>query len=256
MKIRWTEAAIAAAVFGFICTAPQLVAQQPAEVRVVSSNGMKAVMEELRPQFERAIGHPIAIEFSSAAALKKKIEAGEPFDFAVLTPDGIDDLIKQGKIAAGARADIARCGVGVGIRAGAPRPDISTPEALKQVLLNAKSITYAKDGASRILADQAFERLGIADKLKPKIILGQGGETQTSVAEGKADMVLTLISEIRPVPGIELLGPLPAQLQGYVSFAAGVSANARNPEAAKALLKLLSGPSATPVIKAKGMEPR
>jgi molybdate transport system substrate-binding protein len=256
MRIRTTATAVSIVVLGFACTAPQRVAAQPGEVRVVSSNGMRAVMEELRPRFEQAIGHPIAIEFSSAAALKKKIEAGEPFDFAVLTPEGIDDLIKQGKIAAGARADIARCGVGVGIRAGAPRPDISTPDALKRVLLSAKSITYAKDGASRILADKAFERLGIADILKPKIILGQGGETQTSVAEGKVELVLTLISEILPVPGIELLGPLPADVQGYVSFAGGVATNARNSESGKALLKLLSGPSAAPVIKAKGMEPR
>ena len=254
MRTSWMAAAIAPVVLGFAFLLPQRAAAQAGEVHVVSSNGMKAVMEALRPQCERAVGHPIALEFASAATLKKKIEAGAAFDVAVLTPEAIDDLIHQGKIA-GARTDVARCGVGVGIRAGAPRPDISTPEALKRTLLQAKSITFAKDGASRLYAERAFARLGIADAVQPKTVLGQGGETQASVAEGKVELVLTLISEILPFPGIELVGPLPEALQGHVGFAAGVATTTRNSDAAKAILKLLSGPSAVPVIRAKGMEP-
>jgi len=255
MRARWIAAAVVVVVLGFTLLFPQAASAQ-GEVRVLSSNGMKAVMEELRPQCERATGHSIAFQFSSAAALKQKIEAGEPFDLAVLTPQAIDDLIKAGKVMAGVRADIARCGIGVGIRAGAPKPDISTVEALKQTLLDAKSITYAKDGASRIPTERMFQRLGIAEYVKSKIMFEQAGGAQLAVAEGRAELVLTLISEIPPVPGIELVGPLPADVQGYVSFAAGVAAGSSNAQAAQALLKFLSGPSAATVIKAKGMEPR
>lgn len=213
-------------------------------------------MEELRPQCESAVGHPIDMQFNTSVALKQKIEAGDAFDVTILTSELIDDLIRQGKIQAGSHVDLARSGIGVGIRTGAPKPDISTPEAMKQTLLSAKAISYAAEGASRVYIEKMFESLGVADQVKPKIILEkQPGQPQINVAEGKADLVMTLVSEILPVHGIELLGPLPSDFQHYVSLAGGVGANAHDPETAKAVLKFLSGPAAGPVFKAKGMEP-
>ena len=232
-------------------------AAQTGAVRVIASNGVKAVIEELQPQCERAIGHPLVIQWGSTTGLKQKIEAGEPFDLAVLTTEAIDALVHSGKVSGATRADIARCGVGVGIRSGAPKPDIGTPEAMKKTLLNAKSITYAQDGASRVFVEKMEQTLGIAEQTKAKTMLTTGsGPATANVAEGKAEMVLTLASEILPVHGIELIGPLPGSLQGYVSFAAAAGAKAQNAEAAKAVIQFLKGASAAPVYKAKGMEAR
>jgi molybdate transport system substrate-binding protein len=229
---------------------------QTADVHVLASNGIKAVVEELRPQAERAIGRPLAIEFNSSSALKQKIETGEAFDVAILTSELLDELTKSGKIASGGSAGIARSGIGIGIRAGAPKPDIHSAAALKQTLLKAKSITFAQDGASRAYIVKMLDRFGIAEDVKSKIILEQGSTRAAArVADGSAEIIMTLVSEILPAPGVELLGPLPAEVQNYVSMSAGVGAKARNADAAKALIKFLSGPSVAPTLKAKGMEP-
>jgi molybdate transport system substrate-binding protein len=226
------------------------------EIRMLCSNGMKAVVEEVRPQMERAIGHPLSIEFSSTASFKEKIDAGATFDVAILTSDAMDTLTKEHKLAPGSRADVARTGVGIGVRAGAPKPDISTPNKLKQTLLKTKSITYTKNGASAVFVTRMIDRLGIAAELKPKLIADtRAGHVSQSVAEGQADMVLTLISEILPVKGVQYLGPLPGDLQGYTVLTAGVGAQAKDAEAAKAAVKFLAGPSIAPILKAKGMEP-
>jgi molybdate transport system substrate-binding protein len=252
MQLSFGAGAIAIAIG---MTFAHYAAGQPAPLRVFASNGVKAVVEELQPKCEQAIGHPLAIEFNSAAVLKQRIEGGEAFDVALLTNEALDALIKEGKVAAGSRADLARAGVGVGIRAGAPKPDIKTPEAMKQTLLKAKSVTYAKEGASRTIIEKMYDRFGIAGDMKPKVILQTvSGRAQTDVAEGKAEMVITLIPEILPVHGIQMAGPLPGEVQGYISFRAGVSANSNNAEAGKALIKFLTGPAAAPVYKAKGME--
>jgi molybdate transport system substrate-binding protein len=226
------------------------------EVRVLCSNGMKAVVEQVRPQMERAIGHPLSIEFSSTASFKEKIDAGATFDVAILTSDMMNILTKENKIATGTRADVARTGVGIGVRAGAPKPDISTPDKLKQALLKAKSITYTKNGASAVFVTRMIDRLGIAAELKPKLIADtRAGHVSQAVAEGRADMVLTLISEILPVHGVQFVGPLPQELQGYTVLTAGVGAQAKDAEAAKAAVKFLAGSSIEPILKAKGMEP-
>ena len=226
------------------------------EIRMLCSNGMKAVVEEVRPQMERAIGHPLSIEFSSTASFKEKIDAGATFDVAILTSDAMDTLTKEHKLAPGSRADVARTGVGIGVRAGAPKPDISTPDKLKQTLLKTKSITYTKNGASAVFVTRMIDRLGIAAELKPKLIADtRAGHVSQAVAEGQADMVLTLISEILPVHGVQYLGPLPGDLQGYTVLTAGVGAQAKDAEAAKAAVKFLAGPSIAPILKAKGMEP-
>jgi molybdate transport system substrate-binding protein len=218
---------------------------------------MKAAMEELQPRCERAIGHPLTLQFNSTASLKKKIETGEGFDVAIITSEAIADLIKQGKLAPGSRADLGRSELGIGIRAGAVKPDIRTPEALKRTLQDAKSITYPQDGASRAYIEKMFERMGIAANVKPRIILAQGsGPATESVAAGKAALVITLFSEIVPIHGVEILGPLPGEFRSDIRFAAAASAAAENAKAAVALITFLAGPEAAPALKAKGLEPR
>ncbi len=235
----------------------QAASAQAPEIRVLASNGIREVIESLKPQCERAAGHTLAMQYGSTTEILQTIAKGGQFDLAILTTEGIDELIKEGKIPAGSRVDIARAGIGVGVRAGAPKPDIATPDALKQTLLKTKSITYAKDGASRVYLEKMFDGLGIGADLKPKIILEQGsGAAGKRVASGSAELVMTLASEILPMPGVQFVGPLPAQLQSYVSFAAGVSAKAANAEAGKAMIKFLASPAAAPALKPKGMEPR
>jgi molybdate transport system substrate-binding protein len=257
MRVRSIAAAIVATAIGFIFLSTQEVTAQDTAVHVLVSNGMKAAMEELQPQCERAIGHPLALQFNSTASVKKKIEAGEEFDVAIVTSEAIAELINQGKLAGGSRADLGRSELGIGIRAGAAKPDIHTPEALKRTLRDAESITYPQDGASRAYIEKMFERMGIAADVKPRIILAQGsGPATESVAAGKAALVITLFSEIVPIHGVEILGPLPGEFHYDIRFGAAASATAKNAEAAKALITFLAGPKAAPTFKAKGLEPR
>jgi molybdate transport system substrate-binding protein len=228
---------------------------QTTTVRVLASNGMKAVIEELQPKCEKAIGHPLAIEYNSTSALQGKIEAGAPFDVAIITSDAIAASTSTGKLAEQGGAVLSRSGIGFAIRAGAPKPDIGTAEALKKTLLAAKSITYAKDGASRVYLDKMFDRLGIETQVKPKLILTQGsGPAMESVASGQAAVVMTLISELLPVHGIDVVGPLPRELQSYVRFSAAIGSKTDNLDAARALIAFFRGSTAAPVYKAKGME--
>jgi molybdate transport system substrate-binding protein len=220
-------------------------------LRVLSSNGVKPAVEELTPQMERSTGHEIKVQFNSTQKLREMIEAGEPFDVVILTVEGIDDLIRKGKIAAGTRTDIGRVGIGIGVRAGAAKP-----EALKQAFLRAKSISLNPIGASATHFNRILDRLGIAEAVKPKLIEDSvSGRPQRNVAEGKAELVFTLIPEIRFFPGVELAGPLPSDLQNYTNFAAGVAANTTNAELARALIKLMISPEGVSVLESKDVEP-
>jgi molybdate transport system substrate-binding protein len=233
-----------------------LIAQAAsAQVRVLASNGIKAALEALKPQAEKAAGHPLAIQYGSSASLKRMMEAGEGFDLAILTPEATADLVKSGKIANGSAADVARSGVGFGIRAGAPKADISTPEAVKQMLLKAKSIAIVKEGASRATIDRMFDRLGIAAAVASKTELEAGTEKSgESVAQGKAEVEIVPLSEIPLVHGVDTLGPLPKELQNYLRFQASVGANAKDAAGAKKVIQFLTSPAAAPVFQAKGME--
>jgi len=226
-----------------------------AEIKVLASNGVKEALLELAPAFERATGNKLVISFGLAAALKRQIEAGEAFDLAILPAAAIDDLVKQGKVDAGARAAIARSGVGIGIRKGAPRPDIGTPEALKRTLLSAKSITWAKEGQSGIYFASMLERIGISEQMKPKIVPAASGvEVGKLVASGKVQLGVILVNELMAAPGVEVLGPLPPELQNYTVFHAGVGVGSKDSSAAKALIKFLTTPAAGAVFRAKGQE--
>ena len=220
------------------------------------SDGMKTVVEDLTPQIEHSTGRKLAAQFNSSKNLRDKIRAGEPFDAAILTSDVLDDLIKQEKISPGGRAEISRTGLGMGVRAGAPKPDIGTPEALKKTFLNAKSISFNPTGASAAPTYAMFSRMGITDAVKPKLVLdADAGRPQMNVAAGKAELVISLIPEIKFFPGVDLVGPIPADFQSYINFAAGIAANGHDKKGAKKLIQFLTGPAVAPVLKAKGMEP-
>jgi molybdate transport system substrate-binding protein len=256
VNIRSFAAAIATIIAGVVFLYAEGMAAQAPAVRILASNGVQGALQEVTPQCERAVGHSLAVEFNTTAALKPRIEGGEAFDLTVLTSDAIDALSKEGKVVPGSRANIARVGIGVGVRKGAAKPEVSSPEALKKMLLNAKSITYAQAGASRPTIDKMLTELGIADALKAKTLLLPGAEETTqAVASGKAELLVTLISEIVSAKGMELAGPLPKEFQTYITFAVGVSPNANNPEAAKATAKFLAGSKVAAAYKAKGMEP-
>jgi molybdate transport system substrate-binding protein len=226
-----------------------------AEIRVLCSNGIKTVVEELAPQFEQATKHKLVITYGLAATLKRQIEASEPFDLAVLTPPLIDDLIKQGKIDSGTRLVLARSGLALAVRAGGQKPDIRTTDALKRTLLASNSITYAREGASGVFFAGLVQRLGLADGLKSKLQPANSGEEViASVARGGAQFGVLPLSEILLVPGIEVLGPFPADVQGYVVMVAGVSSGTRQAAVVNELIKFLTAPAAVAVMTKRGME--
>jgi molybdate transport system substrate-binding protein len=257
MRIGSVAAVILMAGAGWILLSTQGAAPQTPELRVLSSNGVKAVLESVRAEAARTIRRPLAIDFDTTAALMKRIQAGETFDVVVLTSEGVDELIEANKLTASSRADLSRVGIGIGMRAGAPKPDISSAQALKKTLLAATSITYAEDGASTPYIEKMLGNLGIAGAIKSKTIRLQGSpRMMVAVANGQAELVLTLSSEILPAKGVEYLGPLPPEYQHYVGFAAAVGADSMNQDAARALIAFLKSPEVAAVFKAKGMEPR
>ena len=229
--------------------------QAAVPIKVLSSNGVRAALCELGPQFEHATRHRLAIRFDVAQLLKAQILGGEAFDVAILTEPATDELLKAGRIVAGTRRDIARSGIGVAIRAGAPKPDIGTVEAFKRVLLGAESVANTTQGASGIYFAGVLERLGIAEQMKPKSRVQAGGLVAEMVARGLAELAVQQISELLPVAGVELVGPFPPELQNFTVFSAGVGTDTGDSEAAYALIRFLTGPAAAPIIKAKGMEP-
>jgi molybdate transport system substrate-binding protein len=227
-------------------------AARAADVSLLSSAAIKPVIEVLGPQFERASGHKLVSRFELTPAVKKLIDAGTPFDVAIANPPHIEDAIKQGRIATGSRADVARFGVGVGVRAGAAKPDVGSADALKAALLGAKSVAYVGEGTSGVFVRGLLERLGIADAMKAKLKPGGIAESLAAVAKGEAEIVVMPVPLIMSGVGVDLAGALPAALQDNIDMVAGVSAAARDRAAAQALIKFLMAPEATTVIKARG----
>jgi molybdate transport system substrate-binding protein len=228
-----------------------------AEIKVLTAGAFKQVLLALVPEFEKQTGHKVTIENATVGALTKRIEGGEAFDLAVLTPAAVNALADKGKFVADSRTNLARVGVGVVVREGTPKPDISSVDAFKRAVLAAKSVAYidpAAGGSSGIYVAGLLDKLGIAGEVKPKAKLIPGGAVAEHIARGEAELGIHQISEIIPVKGITLVGPLPAQIQNYTVYAAGIGAHAKEPEAAKALLKTLSGPAAAEVLRSKGME--
>lgn len=245
---------LAAAKIGFALLLVQSFAAEAAEVKVIAGVAIRAVMEELGPQFERATGHKLVIWYGITGTIRRRMAAGEAFDLAMFGKTSLDEYTKQGKIVAGTRTEIARVGMGVGVRAGAPRPDISSVDAFKRALLNAKSVTYNPEGAVGIHLVGVLERLGIAEQLKAKTKPVAKGVVQ-AIADGKGEIGFAFINEFLSFSAVEFVGPFPPELQRYNLFTAGVATAAEQPEAAKALIKFLTSPAAAAAIKAKGMEP-
>ncbi len=246
--------AIRAMATGFAVVLAFGASANAAEIKVLSSNALKSALEEIAPQFEKASGHKVVFVWGAAVPLRAQIEKGEVFDATILNTPGIDALVSQGKLDSATRTPLARSSIGVAVRKGAPKPDIRTTEAFKAALRNAKSITYVEQGASGIYLKELFVRIGIADEIKSKIKPAPTAAAEF-VANGEAEIGMTQISEILPFAGAELVGPLPADIQLYTSFAGANGAATKQPDAGKAFFKFLVTPDTGKVMKAKGLEP-
>jgi molybdate transport system substrate-binding protein len=235
-------------------------ATQAAEINAFISTALKTVTDELLPPFERANGHTIRATYAPSGALIPRFDGGEPVDIFLTDSAAIDTLIKHGKVVA-PRVDLARTGIGIAVRKGAPKPDVSTPEALKRALLAAKTVGHAAPSGGSITAahiQAVFRRLGIASQVTPKVKLAAGGpngRVSVLISTGEAEIGLQQVSELMSNPGIEVIGMLPAELQQITIYSAGVTTSAREAEAAKALINALTAPSTAPIYKIKGLDP-
>ena len=225
-----------------------------AEIKVLGALGMKAVIEDLGPKFERATGHKLAVTYLPRGATAKLLQGGETADVVIIPQQGMEGFVKDGKVVSGSVRVLARSVMVVAVRKGAPKPDISSPEAFKRTLLAAKSITYGRGVGSQHF-EKVLERLGIANDVKSKIVRGEPGDTGIRVANGEAEIGVTLLPVLMPVAGIEIVGPLPGDLQDTLVFEAAIMAGARDAAASKALIDFMRTPEAAKVIKAKGLDP-
>ena len=245
----------ALSVAAILFTAGIPLAVQAADLKVLSGNGARAAVVELAARFERASGNKVSVEFAVNPQTRAKIESGQPFDVAILNPPVLDELIRQGRIVADTRAVIGRAGIGVGVREGAPKPDISTVEAFKRTLLGARAVAYPGEGASGKYFASLVERLGIGAQMKPRMRPMPAEYNVEVVASGEADLVVVVASRISGVPGVQLVGGIPQELQTWIGFTGGVSSAAREPQAARAMLRFFTSPDAAAVLKAAGVEP-
>jgi molybdate transport system substrate-binding protein len=230
-----------------------------AEITTLSTIGLQSVLEELAPQFEKASGHRVIITFGLAMPLAKRVQDGEVVDLLVGTRGSVDGLVKAGRLQPGSDVNLARSSVGVAVRKGTPKPDISTPEALKRALIAARAISYSNPafgGASGVHFAKVLERLGIAEEIKAKTRFPpEGGLTARLLVSGEADIAVQQIAELISFPDVEVVGPLPGELQSVTTLVAAIPMAARQPDAARALIKYLQSPDATAVMKAKGLDP-
>jgi molybdate transport system substrate-binding protein len=253
MKSHMYRAAILATALGLGALSPAAAS----EIKVLSAGAFKQVVVALAPDFEKQTGNKVTIDNGTVGELKKRIEGGETFDVVAVTPGMVDEFIAAGKVAPSSKAMLASVGVGVVVKDGAPKPDISTVEAFKRALLAAKSVAYIdpkSGGSSGIYFDNLLEKMGIADQIRPKAKLKNGGHVADLIASGEAELGVHQISEIVPVKGVTLVGPLPKEIQSLTVYAAGLSATAKDKDAAQEFIKYLSGPDAARVLKSKGMD--
>jgi molybdate transport system substrate-binding protein len=253
--MRLQRSVIVAALLAVVAAlAAGMTAARGAELKIFGSRVTRMVMADLAPQFEKATGYTPVVVTDVAAVMKRRIEADEPFDLAVLVNFQIDDLIKSGRLVAETRADIMKAGIGAAVRRGAPKPDIGTVEAFKRTLLDAKSITYLKEGASTIHLERVFAQLGLAEALRAKTVKPETETVSERVAQGEVELALIVIPNILSVAGAELVGPLPPELQSYVMFTAAVSAKSPHQQAGRELIALLRSLETVPLLTAKGMQ--
>jgi molybdate transport system substrate-binding protein len=227
---------------------------QAAEITVLAGMGVISGVSDLAPAYEKLTGHTVTVKFEQAAALNAMINSGAQADIAALQPEQVDDFIKQGKMVPGTKTNFAQAGVGVAVKTGAPRPDISTAEAFKTAMIGAKSIGYSQAG-SGLIAAKVMEKLGIADQLKLKTKFINGLPVAEAVAKGEVEIGLQQINVIIPVEGADYIGPLPKELQDTVRFSGGVLTASKHKELARAFLNFIASADAGPLLRRSAMEP-
>ena len=232
-----------------------MIVEQAQEIKVIASGGLKAACLELIPAFEQASKHRVTTVWAGSLDIMKRMQAGETFDLVIMPGAAIDELIKLGKVVAGSRVDLAKSGIGVAVRAGAPHPHIGSANALRQALLAASSIAYSTSASGTYLAG-LFQRMGIADELKSKIRQSPPGvPVGELIARGEVKIGFQQVSELLPIAGIDYLGPLSADIQHFTVFSGGLHVGAKEQQAAKALTEFIKSPAAAAVIRKSGMEP-
>lgn len=227
-------------------------AQDCGELRVWTARALATVLAEIGSQFEEATGCRLNITSDLPEAFVRRANAGEAFDLFISVSSTVDAWIRDGRIIASTRTDIAQSGIGVEVRAGAPKPDISSVDAFTRALLNAKSIAYLRVGSGLYTA-ALLERLGIADSVRSKVIRPESDIVSELVAKGAVELGIVVITQILTTPGVDLVGPLPPEIQSYIVFTGGIGAKSSKPRAARRLIEFLTGPTAIPVIQAQGM---
>lgn len=225
------------------------------KIRMLSTLGLMGAMRSLSSAFEAAYGIHVDADFAPTLALLKRLRAGEAADLVILTREGLDEVIGDGRVIADTAADLARSYVGIAVRTGQPHPDIATEAALRKALLAARSVAYSRLGASGVYFAQLIVRMGIADEINAKATIVEQGFTAARLVSGEADLAVQQISELKQVEGIEVIGPVPHDLQIPAVFSAGRMANAKQAEAAEALLRYLASPEVVPVLRQSGLEP-
>jgi molybdate transport system substrate-binding protein len=245
---------------GFAATLLLAGSANAAEVRVMISGGLTAAYTALVPEFEKATGNKVLTAFgpsmgTTVNAIPMRLGRGEPADVLIMVGYALGDLAKQGKVVAGTSVDLVTSGIGVAVKAGAPKPDISSADALKRALLAAKSVAYSDSASGVYVSTEMFNKLGIADAMKDKAKKIPATPVGEIVARGDAEIGFQQIAELRPVAGIDIVGPLPDGLQSITVFSAGVATGSKEPDAGKALIKFLASPAARDAIVKSGMEP-
>jgi len=230
------------------------------EIKVMTSGGFTAAYNVLTPEFERATQNKVVTAYGASMggapdSIPSRLQRGEPVDVVILAAPALDDLIQQGKVVAGSRVDLVRSSIGMVVRAGAPKPDIRTVDALRRVLLEAKSIAYSASASGVYISTELFQRLGIADQVKGKSKRIESERVGAVVARGEAEIGFQQVSELLSIPGVDYVGPLPPEVQKVTVFSAGIATGAKEPDAARALIKFFTSPAAAPAITKSGLEP-
>jgi molybdate transport system substrate-binding protein len=231
-----------------------------AEIHVMTSGGFTAAYNELVPEFERATGHKVVTAYGASMgnapdAIPNRLARKERADVVILAAPALEDLVKQGKVAAGSQIDLVRSLIGMSVRSGAVKPDIGSVDALRRTLLNARSIAYSASASGVYISTELFQRLGIAEQVSGKSRRILSERVGAVVARGEAELGFQQVSELLPVPGVDYVGPLPAEVQRVTVFSAGIAADAAEPDAAKALIRFFTSAAAAPVITKTGLEP-
>lgn len=237
------------------CTLAALGTAGAADLKILSGNGARSAVIGLVTTFERATGNKVTVDFAVNPETRAKIEAGQAFDIAILNPPVLDALIQHGRVAADTRTVLGRAGIGVAVPAGAPKPDISTVEAFKRTLLGARAVAYPGEGASGKYFVGLVRRLGIEAEMKPRMRPMSAEYNVETLTTGETDLAVTVASRISGVAGVQLVGAIPRELQTWIGFTAGMSSHAREPQAARAMLRFFTSPEAAAVLRINGVEP-